>query len=90
MFTRQIFIVGSPVNEDDAFKMGVKADVVNYNRYFQSATGGAFIPDEEITILKNPSWKRLKAELASSPADFTIGRRSMIRTFHFKFHHSQI
>jgi hypothetical protein len=72
MFTRRIFIVGSPVNEDDAFQSGVKADVINYKRYFQSPIGGAFDPDHEITILKNPSWKRLKAHLMASPADFTI------------------
>jgi hypothetical protein len=72
MFKRHIFIVGSPVNEDEAFQSGVKADVINYKRYFQSPIGGAFDPAHEITILKNPSWKRLKAHLMASTADFTI------------------
>ncbi|HTA63214.1 MAG TPA: caspase family protein [Bacteroidia bacterium] len=71
MITRRIFIVGSPVNEDYSFQMGVKADVINYQRYFKSPIGGAFNPDE-ITVLKNPSWKRLKAQLLALPADFTI------------------
>ena len=72
MFTRKIFIVGSPVNENGSFQSGIKADVINYNRYFQSAIGGAFDSDNEITILKNPGWKYLKAKLITSKADFTI------------------
>lgn len=71
MLTRRIFIVGSPVNEDHAFQSGVMVDVINYLRYFQSAIGGAFDRDE-ITLLKNPSWKRLKGYLIAHPADFTI------------------
>lgn len=72
MVTRKIFIVGAPVNEDYFIQSGIKTDVINYNRYFQSAIGGAFDPDKEITVLKNPSWKYLKAKLLVSQADFTI------------------
>ena len=66
MVTRKIFIVGAPVNEDYFIQSGIKTDVINYNRYFQSAIGGAFDPDKEITVLKNPSWKYLKAKLLAS------------------------
>lgn len=68
---RRVFLIGAPLDDKSGvFYRGVLADANNFNRYFQSAVGGAFM-QSEITYLENPRWAILQ-RVIQQRADYSI------------------
>ena len=69
---RQTIIIGAP-GTSATFLVGVDQDLANYPQFLRSPSGGAW-RDDEISVLRNPTWGELSQKLKrlESQADYSL------------------
>jgi len=68
---RKAFLIGVPEVEGGDFLHGVSADLKNVRNYLQSMQGGNWY-DDEIIILSNPSYRKVREVVCLSKSDYNL------------------